>query len=84
MNRDDLMTMLAELDAKTLKVDVEGLVCVGEDNWYAEVVEDAILQMEEDLKELRAVIAWAKLAPKRAAGDPSNTGTTADANGVPY
>jgi hypothetical protein len=66
MDRTELMGLLEALAELTLKVDVEGLLYDVDDNNHSpEDVEAAIDDLEEELNELRKVLAWAKSAPKR-------------------
>lgn len=86
MDRDDLNTVLSDLGDDTLSVKPDGTVCTSDGNeWACEEVAEAVADLEGDLNRLRRVLAWARTGPEcRRAGDPTNTGGKADANGVPY
>jgi hypothetical protein len=88
MDRDDLMALIAEMNGRTLKVDVEGMIYDDDDNIYTpNGVLDAVEQLNSDLVRMLEVVAWAKKAPLyagREPADPTNTGTAVDRNGNPY
>lgn len=66
MDRLEINDVLSLLDAKSLKVDVEGVIYDSDDNNFeVDEVEEAIAEMESDLTKLKAVLVWAKSAPLR-------------------
>jgi hypothetical protein len=83
MDREDLLTVLQDLENGTLSVRPNGEIMTdGNGDWSVEDVESAVAEMTAELSNL---LKWCKLAPGyRPLGDPTNTGGLCDANGIPY
>lgn len=83
MDRDDLMTLLGELDNGTLTVGLDGDLWSDDNQWTVADVEERVAALEESLAELRKVLAWAKLAPRYKGTHTNEDGKLCDANGIP-
>lgn len=69
MDREELMRLMKQYDDGDLAVDVDGYVRWEDADGDASAsnvddIEAALSGLEDDIEELRAVIRWAKLAPK--------------------